>query len=66
MLSYFYDPSMFIYCWSSNFVEKVVLEREHGVQDAISSLLPCILYCLEGEFEQIITKICLSINDNNT
>ena len=66
MLSYFYDPSMFIYRWSSNFVEKVVLEREHGGQDAISCLLPCILYCLEGEFEQIITKIRLSVNDNNT
>ena len=30
LLSYFYDPSMFIFRWSSNFVEKVVLEREHG------------------------------------
>ena len=29
-LSYFSDPSMFIYRWSSNFVEKVVLEREHS------------------------------------
>ena len=24
VLSYFYDPSLFIYRWSSNFVEKVV------------------------------------------
>ena len=24
MLSYFYDPRMFVYRWSSNFVEKVV------------------------------------------
>ena len=47
-------------------MEKVVLEREHGGQDAISCLLPCILFCLEGEFEPFITKICLSINDNNT
>ena len=47
-------------------MEKVVLEREHGGQDAISCLLPCILYCLEGEFEQIITKIRLSVNDNKT
>ena len=36
MLSYFYDPSMFLYRWSSNFVENVVLEREHGGQDSIS------------------------------
>ena len=43
MLSYFYDPSMFLYRWSSNFVEKVVLESEHGGQDGISCLLPCVL-----------------------
>ena len=24
LLSYFYDPGMFIFCWSSNFVENVV------------------------------------------
>ena len=35
MLSYFYDPSMFMYRWNSNFVEKVVLEREHGGGDAL-------------------------------
>ena len=65
MLSYFYDPSTLVYRWSSNFVEKVVLERERGGQDAISWPLPGVLYCLEGEFEQIITKIRLSIKDNN-
>ena len=27
LLSYFYDPGMFIFCWSSNFVEKVVLNE---------------------------------------
>jgi len=27
LLSYFYDPSLFIFRWSSIFVEKVVLER---------------------------------------
>ena len=62
MVSYFYDPSMFIYRWSSNFVEKVLLERMHGRQDAISCLLPCLLYYMESEFKQIITKIRLSIN----
>ena len=55
MLSYFYDPRMFFYRRSSNFVEKVVLEREHGGQDGISCLLP--YYCIESEFEQIITKL---------
>ena len=65
MLSYFYDPSTLVYRWNSNFVEKVVLERERGGQDAISWPLPGVLYCLEGEFEQIITKILLSIKDNN-
>ena len=33
MLSYFYDPSIFIFRWSSNFMEQVVLEREHGGED---------------------------------
>ena len=67
MLPYFYDPSMFIYRFSSNFVEKGVfmLEREQGGRDFILCLLPCVLYCMEGEFEQIITKIRLSIKGNN-
>ena len=26
LLSYYYDPGMFIFCWSSNFVEKVAVE----------------------------------------
>ena len=43
MLSYFYDPSMFIFLWSSNFVEKVVLEMEHDDQDGISCHLSCVL-----------------------
>ena len=48
-------------------MEKVVLEREHGGCDAILCLtyLNCVLYCMEGEFEQVITKIHLSIKDNN-
>ena len=33
MLCYFYDPSMFIYRWNSNFEQKLVLEREHGGRD---------------------------------
>ena len=43
LLSYSYDPSMFILCWSSNFVENVVLEKEHCGQDSIWCLLPCLL-----------------------
>ena len=27
LLSYYYDPEMFSFCWSSNFVEKVVLNE---------------------------------------
>ena len=38
---------------SWNFVENVVLEREHGVPRTLS----CVLYCIESEFEQIIPKI---------
>ena len=60
MLSYFYDSSMFIYRCNSNFVEKVVLEREHGGRDAQMRY-----HLVEAEFEQIVTKIRLSIRDNN-
>ena len=42
----------------------IVLEREHRGRDAIACL-PRVLYCMEGEFEQIITKIRLSIKDNS-
>ena len=47
---------MFIYFWSSNLAGKVVLEREHGRQDAISCLLPCVLYCMEGELVGVLRK----------
>ena len=46
-------------------MEKVVLKREHGGRDAISCLVACVLYCMEGELEQIIMKFRLSIKDNN-
>ena len=42
LLSYYYDPGMFIFCWSSNFVEKVVLNESMAAKMA-SRLLPCIL-----------------------
>ena len=42
LLSYFYDPGMFIFRWSSNFVEEVVL---------------CCISCLLPFFEQITANI---------
>ena len=52
-----------IYLGSLNSVEKVVLEREHGGRDA---QMRChLVYYTEAEFEQIVTKIRLSIRDNN-
>ena len=42
-----------------------MVERKHGGRDAISCLLPCVLYCMEGEFEQVIMKLRLIIKDNN-
>ena len=41
-----YSPITFVYCWGSNFAGKVVLEREHGRQDASPTL--CII--LYGEW----------------
>ena len=43
----------------------VVLEMEHGGRDVNSCLLTCVLYCMEAEFAQIITKIRLNIKDKN-
>ena len=45
--------------------KKIVVEREHSVRDAITCLLVCALYCMEGEFEQIIMKRRLSFKENN-
>ena len=52
--------SMFTYRRSSNFVEKLRWKGSNGGRDAISCLLPCVIYCMEGEFEQIVSKIRLS------
>ena len=59
--SYFYEPSVFTFTlrWRSNFVENVVLVWERWARgwDVISCLLlSCVLYFMEDEFEQIITK----------
>ena len=56
LLSYFYDPEMFIFRWSSNFVEKVVLnESMHVGENGISCFLPCILLLY---IEWIWTNYC--------
>ena len=34
LLSYYYDSGMFIFCWSSNFVEKVVLNERMSAKMA--------------------------------
>ena len=36
-----------------------MLERQHGGYYVISCLLPCVLYCMEGEFGQIIRIVFL-------
>ena len=46
-------------------MEKIVLEMEHGGRDFILCLSYLVYYGMEGEFEQIITKIHLSIKDDN-
>ena len=43
-----------------------MVERELGGRDAISCILPCVLHCLEGEFEKVIMKLCLIIKDTNS
>ena len=43
----------------------VLLEREHGSRDASYLVYHLVLYCTEGEFEQIITKIRLSTKYKN-
>ena len=42
LLSYFYDPGMFIFRWSSNFVEKVVLNESMSVK--MASLVSYLVY----------------------
>ena len=62
LLSYFYDPSMFIARWSSNFVEKGELERENGAK--MSSRASYLVYVnlnrlsRNGEFRTTATTNC--------
>ena len=59
LLSYYYNPGMFIFFRSSDFVEKVA----GGMASRVSYLV--YYYCIYSEFEQIITKLRWTINDNN-
>ena len=53
LLSYFYNPCMFIFRWSSNFVEKVVLNESMSAK--MASRVYCLVYyyCIKSEFKQI-------------
>ena len=42
LLSYYYDPGMFTFCWSSNFVEKVVLDESMAAK--IASRVSYLVY----------------------
>ena len=44
LLSYYYDPRMFIFCWSSNFVGKVVLNESMAAK--MASLVSYLVYYL--------------------
>ena len=63
--SYFYEPSAFMNRWILNFVKKRCWKGSEGSLDFISRHLLCPFYCMEGGFEHIITKICVSIKDNS-
>ena len=46
LLSYFYDPGMFIFRWSSNFVEKVVLKGSMAAKMASRVSYLVYYYCI--------------------
>ena len=46
LLSYFYDPGMFIFRWSSNFVEKVVLNESMSAKMASRVSYLVHYYCI--------------------
>ena len=53
LLSYYYDPGMYIFCWSSNFVKKVELNESIATKMASRVSYPVYYYCIQSEFEQI-------------
>ena len=46
LLSYYYDPGMFIFCWSSNFVEKVVLNESMAAKMVYGVSYLVYYYCI--------------------
>ena len=46
LLSYFYDPGMFIFRWSSNLVEKVVLNESMSAKMASRVSYLVYYYCI--------------------
>ena len=46
LLSYYYDPGMFIFRWSSNFVEKVVLNESMSAKMASRVSYLVYYYCI--------------------
>ena len=46
LLFYFYDPGMFIFRWSSNFVEKVVLNESMSAKMASRVSYLVYYYCI--------------------
>ena len=46
LLSYFYDPGMFIFRWSSNFAEKVVLKGSMAAKMASRVSYLVYYYCI--------------------
>ena len=55
VLSYFYDPGMSIFRWSSKFRGNSCVEWEHVGENGISCFLPCILLL---SIEWIWTNYC--------
>ena len=49
----------------SNKFNMVAVSVKRSIQQLVSFLIPCVLRCMEGKFEQIIMKLRLSIKDNN-
>ena len=63
LLSYYYDPDMFIFRWSSNFVKKVVLNESMAAKMASRALYIIII---KSEFEQTITNFVGAMRTTTT
>ena len=46
LLTYYHDPGMFIFCWSSNFEEKVVLNESMAAKMASRVSYLVYYYCI--------------------